>query len=254
MMTDCASCTLFSVQQDSSQCVHTNRPGGLTITKRAFDICGFPAHARILDVACGTGATVNFLANIPGLTAVGLDRSGKALSKACSDLSRLNLLRAEVLEIPLAKGLFDGVFIECAVSIVGDFVSSLLEIRRVLRPGGKAILTDIYLRNPVDGDSRLILNGSTCLAGVSTSEELEKYILTAGFKTLIWEDQTPLLKQWMVEQIFRFGSRSEFLYQLSGGRSHTEGFKEAWSRIRLGYYLAILQKPLAHEILEVDDG
>ena len=254
MTVDCASCGLFSVQGQPEQSVHTNRPGGLAITRQAFDLCRFPAAARILDVACGTGATLNYLSGIPGLTVVGLDRSGNALSKARGEPNNVNLLRGESAGIPLAPGYFDGVFIECAVSLTGDPLNSLLEIKRVLKPYGKVILADIYIRESVSEDNRRVLGGSPCLAGVLTRREIDDLVELAGFKTLTWEDQTPLLKQWMVEQVFRLGSISEFFCQLSGGKSQSKGLADAWSRIRLGYYLAILQKPQMHNTEEFVNG
>lgn len=254
MISDCASCGLFSVAQDSEECVHTNRPGGLIVTERAFALCGFPAQAHILDVACGTGATVNYLADKPGLKALGMDRSGKALAGAQSEPARLNLLRGDVLRIPIAPGYFDGVFMECALSLTFEPLHCLVEIMRVLKPGGKVVLTDIYLREVIGDDFKQVLSVSTCLAGAMTQEEVENLIAAAGLRTLAWEDHTALLKQWMVGQIFRLGSITKVFCQLSAENAQNEEYAQALNHIRLGYYLAIFEKPLALETPEVNDG
>jgi arsenite methyltransferase len=39
----------------------TIRPGGFALTKRAIEYCGFGKGARLLDVGCGLGATVEYL-------------------------------------------------------------------------------------------------------------------------------------------------------------------------------------------------
>ncbi len=52
----------------------TIRPGGLTLTERAFAFCSLPERARVLDVGCGVGATVEFLCR-EHLGAFGVDTS-----------------------------------------------------------------------------------------------------------------------------------------------------------------------------------
>lgn len=254
MISDCASCGLFSVPQVSENCVHTNRPGGLIVTERAFALCGFPAQAHILDVACGTGATVSYLTDKPELKALGMDRSGKALAGAHGEPGRLNLLRGDVLRIPIAPGYFDGVFMECALSLTFAPLNCLVEIMRVLKPGGKVVLTDIYLREVIRDDLKHVFSVSTCLSGAMTQGEVENLIAAAGLRILAWEDHTPLMKQWMVGQIFRLGSITKVFCQLSAEDTQNEEYAQALSRIRLGYYLAILEKPAALETLEVIDG
>jgi hypothetical protein len=71
---------------------------------------------------------------------------------------------------------------------------------------------------------------------------------------LVWEDHSPLLKQWLVEHIFRLGSVSGLFQQLTRGNEQNEGAAQALSRVRLGYYLAILEKPLSFKSQEAYDG
>jgi len=254
MIEDCATCGLFSFQPNPGICVHTHRPGGLVITERALALCDLPERARLLDVACGAGATVNFLSSKAGLKVTGLDRSGKALSGIQGKPILLNLVRSDLLNIPMAPEYFDGVFMECALSLTGEPLNSLLEIRRVLKPGGKIVLTDIYLREVMTETIQRVLAGSACLAGAMTQDGVEEVIAAAGLTRLVWEDHSPLLKQWLVEHIFRLGSVSGLFQQLTRGNEQNEGAAQALSRVRLGYYLAILEKPLSFKSQEAYDG
>ena len=45
------------------------RPGGLELTGRAVTLCDFPSDARLLDVGCGMGSTVEYLAKCLGYRA-----------------------------------------------------------------------------------------------------------------------------------------------------------------------------------------
>ena len=64
------------------------RPGGLALTRRAAEVCGLGPGARVLDVGCGTGATVQCLQAEFGAAAIGMD-----LSPFCSPRRLINTLR-----------------------------------------------------------------------------------------------------------------------------------------------------------------
>ena len=48
------------------------RPGGIRLTERAASLARFPHGAKLLDVCCGTGATVRYLER-EGYDAWGID-------------------------------------------------------------------------------------------------------------------------------------------------------------------------------------
>ncbi|HNW14963.1 MAG TPA: hypothetical protein PKG92_09815, partial [Anaerolineaceae bacterium] len=56
-----------------------------------------------------------------------------------------------------------------------------------------------------------------------TQDGVEEVIAAAGLTRLVWEDHSPLLKQWLVEHIFRLGSVSGLFQQLTRGMSKTRG-------------------------------
>ena len=53
----------------------TLRPGGLHLTARAVDFCGFAPGDRILDAGCGYGVTGRYLSDEYGIRVVGIDIS-----------------------------------------------------------------------------------------------------------------------------------------------------------------------------------
>lgn len=99
---------------------------------------GRPSHEpRILDVGCGTGGV---LAHLGGLgRACGIDPSPEAAGY-CRERG-LPVALASGMELPFGDRAFDAVLALDVIEHVEDDVALLREARRVLRPGGVAVLT-----------------------------------------------------------------------------------------------------------------
>jgi SAM-dependent methyltransferase len=94
-------------------------------------------HPKILDVGCGTGANLEMLSNFGN--AEGVDVSPEALTFCRSrGLDRVKLGQAEALPFPDQS--FDLVTGLDVVEHLDDDLVGLKEMRRVLRPGGCALL------------------------------------------------------------------------------------------------------------------
>jgi len=92
---------------------------------------------HILDVGCGTGANLEMLNHFG--KAEGVDVSSEAIA-FCKErgLSDVHLGQAE--RLPFADSSFDLVTALDVVEHLDDDVAGLREMRRVLRPGGRALL------------------------------------------------------------------------------------------------------------------
>lgn len=102
---------------------------------------------RVLDVACGTGLVTLAAAACVGPTGrvIGVDISGKMIEAAKLGAQRLRLanvefarMDAEALALP--DGGFDVVLCALGLMYMPDPGQALLEMRRVLRPGGRMAL------------------------------------------------------------------------------------------------------------------
>ncbi|HYO98915.1 MAG TPA: class I SAM-dependent methyltransferase [Pyrinomonadaceae bacterium] len=92
---------------------------------------------RILDVGCGTGANLEMLAQFGDTQGVDVSESALAFCRA-RGLHNVRLGAAE--HLPYADSSFD---LACALDVVehlDDDLSGLSEMRRVLRPDGRALL------------------------------------------------------------------------------------------------------------------
>ncbi len=92
---------------------------------------------RILDVGCGTGANLEMLARF-GETE-GVDVSEEALA-FCRARGLENVRQGAAERLPYEDGAFDLVTALDVVEHLDDDVAGLSEMRRVLRPGGRALL------------------------------------------------------------------------------------------------------------------
>lgn len=102
--------------------------------------------ARLLDLACGTGEPAITLARAVGPTGsvVATDLSRGTLTAAREQIQRhglegrVTVREADMEHLPFADGEFDGVSCRLGIMFVPDVGRALREVRRVLRPGGRA--------------------------------------------------------------------------------------------------------------------
>lgn len=109
----------------------------------------------VLDLGCGVGGTVCWLADRFGCRVIGVSNSRAGLAEA----DRWTLERglqdraeyqfADVVELPFDGDHFDVVWSCEAIHNVADQEAVISELTRVLKPGGTVILGDIFqLREP----------------------------------------------------------------------------------------------------------
>lgn len=99
---------------------------------------------RVLDLGCGAGRFVAALRGA-GADAVGVEIAGAALERARSVAPGADLrLLADDGSIPLEHGSVDLVWCSEVLEHVADGAHLLQEARRVLRPGGRILVTVPY--------------------------------------------------------------------------------------------------------------
>lgn len=100
----------------------------------------YVAGQTVLDVACGSGFGLEMLTAV-GARPIGVDYAGEALSEIRARQPRAALLRADATRLPLRSASVDHVVSFETIEHVPDAASLVSEIRRVLKPGGRLILS-----------------------------------------------------------------------------------------------------------------
>jgi SAM-dependent methyltransferase len=100
----------------------------------------FAAGQRILDVASGAGFGLQMLRQASGCP-IGLDYDAQALREVRRLEPNAPLVHAEATCLPLASGSIDLVVSFETLEHVPDARAMVFEIRRVLKPGGRLVLS-----------------------------------------------------------------------------------------------------------------
>lgn len=217
----------------------TIRPGGLALLEHVLTLYPFRSGARVLDVGCGMGATVDYLRERHKLCATGLDLSQKLLSARVEVAPDLPVVRGRAENLPVAGGKLDGLICECVLSLVSEPLETLAEFYRVLKPGGILILSDIYRRNPRDASGNMEID--CCLSGAATRGELSDSLVGEGFTMFFWQDHSHLLAELAAKLVFMYGSMAAFWNQFTMA-GDGQKLEKLTTDMRPGYYLIVAQK------------
>ncbi|NVO09730.1 MAG: class I SAM-dependent methyltransferase [Bacteroidales bacterium] len=207
----------------NTSCV-INRPGGFIITDTAFSFCSFTKNAKILDLGCGSGATVEYLHHKYGFDVYGLDKKLEL-----SDIPN-NLFKAAAEVIPFPEISMDGVLMECSFSMMTNQKTVLKECNRVLKADGRLIISDMYAR----GEAAQLKG---CLGRVDSKESIINIIESNGFTIELFEDFSQHLQTMWGQMIFEKGAKT-FYCDLGVD-------PETMKRIKCGYYLIVASKKVA---------
>ena len=124
-------------------------PGGERLTLRLAELAGVAPGERILDVACGSGATAVLLARELHCDVVGVDLGARAIDEATHAAGgaqfegRASFVLGDAEALPLADAGFDVALSECSLCTFPDKPRALAEMARVVRPGGRIAIADV---------------------------------------------------------------------------------------------------------------
>jgi arsenite methyltransferase len=163
-------------------------PGGVELTRHLADTMGLHAGQRVLDVAAGIGTTAVLLADEYDVEVVGVDLGDSQVAKARARTRRHGGLGgrarfqvADAEQLPLDDASVDAVVCECAFCTFPSKDRAAAELARVLRPGGRLGITDVWLDpEQLDADLRGLAGRVACLADARPVAETTATLERAG--------------------------------------------------------------------------
>lgn len=165
----------------------SHHPGGAALTRRLADLLDLRPGQQVLDVASGTGASAFLLAAERSVEVVGVELGEAQVSRARSGAERLGLagrVRFEVSDaerLCLPEASFDAAVCECAFCTFPSKDAAAAELARVLRPGGRVGISDIWLEpDQLDEELRGLSGWVACLADARPIAELRHILEGAG--------------------------------------------------------------------------
>jgi SAM-dependent methyltransferase len=142
----------------------------------------------VLDLGSGAGIDVLIAARAVGPTgrAIGVDMTDEMLDRARSNASRAGLDHAEfrmgrLEHLPVETASVDAVTSNCVINLVPDKAAVFREVARVLRPGGRLVVSDIVLDGELPSavaDDLLAWVG--CVAGATRRERYFDLLQAVG--------------------------------------------------------------------------
>jgi len=98
---------------------------------------------RAIDVACGTGRLARILRDL-GHRVIAVDESPEMLARVRQNAPGAALVRGDLRQLPIDDRSADVAICGLALTHVPTLRGPIAELARVLRPGGRLILSDIH--------------------------------------------------------------------------------------------------------------
>jgi ubiquinone/menaquinone biosynthesis C-methylase UbiE len=156
-----------------------------------------------VDLGCGRGNDVIRMAQMVGDkgSVYGLDISDGMIEKANRnaeklEISNVKFIKSELESIQLPSNIADLVISNCTINHVTDKKAVWNEIHRILKKGGRFVISDIYSLDDVPAEYKNDpVAVSECWAGSIKKDEYLKIIAEAGFSEVdILEESKPYIK------------------------------------------------------------
>lgn len=156
-----------------------------------------------VDLGSGRGTDVLRLAEEVGEDgfAYGIDISDGMIQKAKSTADRMGIKNVQFIQstleqLQLADNTANLVISNCTINHATDKQAVWKEVFRILKNGGRFIVSDIYSSQPVPEEYRTDpVAISECWAGSVTRDEYLQQLMTAGFTSIkVLEESSPYEK------------------------------------------------------------
>jgi ubiquinone/menaquinone biosynthesis C-methylase UbiE len=152
----------------------------------------------VLDLGSGAGFDCFLAANIVGKSGkvIGVDMTPEMIEKARENARKGNFKNVdfrlgEIENLPIADNHVDAIISNCVINLSPDKDRVFQEAFRVLKPGGRLMVSDIVLVSELpDSIKNSVAAYIGCLAGATMQDEYIKAIKSAGFKQVNIIDQT----------------------------------------------------------------
>ncbi len=160
-------------------------------------LAGLQPGEIVLDLGSGSGLDAFIAARKVGPQGFvhGVDMTDEMLELARSNAAKHGIAnvafhRGTIEALPLDDNTVDVIISNCVINLSPDKGQTLHEAFRVLRPGGRLLVSDIVVDGrlddlPVDEATiRAALSWAGCVAGALTADEYRRLLAEAGFEQI----------------------------------------------------------------------
>jgi ubiquinone/menaquinone biosynthesis C-methylase UbiE len=176
---------------------------GLAATAELARLAAITSDDSVLDVGSGIGGPARFLAATCGCRVSGVDLSepfveaARYLTERTGQEEQVSFQTGSALALPFAGGRFDVVSLQHVAMNIADRAGLYREVRRVLRPGGRFATYDV-VSNSGEVEYPVPWARTPATSFLMTAASTREAIEAAGFRTLVWQDDTLAAKEWVM--------------------------------------------------------
>ncbi|MDH7570628.1 MAG: arsenite methyltransferase, partial [Armatimonadota bacterium] len=153
-------------------------------------IAGLQPGETVLDLGSGGGFDAFLAARRVGLAGkvIGVDMTPEMIQRARDNAQRggyvnVEFRQGEIEALPIADASIDVVLSNCVLNLVPDKARAFAEIARVLKPGGRMMVSDVVLARPLPPWLREQPGAYVgCVSGAVLKEEYLRLIGQAGLE------------------------------------------------------------------------
>jgi arsenite methyltransferase len=146
----------------------------------------------VLDLGSGPGLDALLAAKQVGVSGrvIGVDMTPEMLERARgtaakAGVSQVDFREGRLEKLPVESASVDAVTSNCVINLVPDKAAVFAEIARVLKPGGRVVVSDIVLDRPLpEAVAKDVLAWCGCVAGASDRRAYVALIEDAGLGPL----------------------------------------------------------------------
>src|ERR1700726_4224090 len=174
---------------------------GLAATAELAKLAGITADMSVLDVGSGVGGPARFLAATCGCRVTGVDLSepfvdaARYLTERTGQSGQVSFQTASALELPFDDGRFDVALLQHVAMNISDRPRLFREIHRLLKSGGRFATFDVVLSSS-EPHYPLPWARTPATSFLLTAAATREAIEPAGFRNLVWQDDSEAAKTW----------------------------------------------------------
>jgi len=154
----------------------------------ALDLAGPRPGEVLVDLGCGRGRDLRRAAELvgPGGQAIGVDASEEMLTRAraaTEGAGNVRLVRSDLAALDLPAGSAEVVISNCAINHAPDKAAVFREVHRVLRAGGRLVVSDVVSEGVLpEAIRRDPAAWAACYGGAIPEDDYLAAVRAAGFR------------------------------------------------------------------------
>ena len=170
--------------------------GGLASTREMVKALAPTPADRVLDIGSGIGGPARWIARTFGCHVTGIDltadfcRAAETLNAATGLQPQVQIVHGSALSMPFADGSFDRAYSQNVVMNIADKVAFYREARRVLKPGGILVLSNLVRGTGPEPTYPTPWAATAATSFLSTPEVTKTEIAAAGLRIVSFKAES----------------------------------------------------------------